>query len=119
MNLEELLVKICKAISFAIVSVCISFTALAQNPNRGITPDRPEGKGVVALKAARLIDGSGAAPITNAVIIVTDNKITAVGSASSVRIPAGAKVIDLGDVTLLPGFIDAHTHLIGRVLGDP
>ena len=34
-------------------------------------------------------------------------------------IPADAKVIDLGDVTLLPGFIDAHTHLIGRVLGDP
>jgi imidazolonepropionase-like amidohydrolase len=36
-----------------------------------------------------------------------------------VRIPAEAKVIDLGDVTLLPGFIDAHTHLIGGVLGDP
>jgi imidazolonepropionase-like amidohydrolase len=34
-------------------------------------------------------------------------------------VPSGAKVIDLGDVTLLPGFIDAHTHLIGRVLGDP
>src|SRR5213078_4725158 len=33
--------------------------------------------------------------------------------------PTGAKVIDLGNVTLLPGFIDAHTHLIGRVLGDP
>src|SRR5204862_5558594 len=34
-------------------------------------------------------------------------------------LPAGARVLDLGDVTLLPGFIDAHTHLIGRVLGDP
>jgi imidazolonepropionase-like amidohydrolase len=71
------------------------------------------------LKAARLIDGTGAPAITNAVVIVTDNKITAVGDASSVRVPAGAKVIDLGNVTLLPGFIDAHTHLIGRVLGDP
>src|SRR5205814_3734318 len=75
--------------------------------------------GVVALKAARLIDGTGAAPIKNAVVIVTNNRITAVGDSSSVRIPAGAKVIDLGNVTLLPGFIDAHTHLIGRVLGDP
>jgi imidazolonepropionase-like amidohydrolase len=74
---------------------------------------------VVALKAARLIDGSGSAPISNAVIVVTDNKITAVGPASSVSIPANARVVDLGNVTLLPGFIDAHTHLVGRVLGDP
>ena len=66
---------------------------------------------MVALKAARLIDGTGAPAINNAVIIVTDNKITAVGDVASVRVPAGAKIIDLGDVTLLPGFIDAHTHL--------
>jgi imidazolonepropionase-like amidohydrolase len=71
------------------------------------------------LRAARLIDGTGAAPINNAIVIVTNNKITAVGDVNSVRIPAGVKVINLGDVTLLPGFIDAHTHLIGRVLGDP
>jgi imidazolonepropionase-like amidohydrolase len=90
-----------------------------QNAPLGITPQPPEGKGVVALKAARLIDGTGSAAINNAVIIVTDNKISAVGDARSVRVPSGAKVIDLGDVTLLPGFIDAHTHLIGRVLGDP
>jgi len=36
-----------------------------------------------------------------------------------VSIPANARTIDLGDVTLMPGFIDAHTHLVGRVLGDP
>ena len=66
-----------------------------------------------------MIDGTGAPGISNAVIVVTDNKITAVGNDRSVQIPAGAKVIDLGDATLLPGFIDAHTHLIGRVLGDP
>ncbi|HEX3085940.1 MAG TPA: amidohydrolase family protein [Pyrinomonadaceae bacterium] len=92
----------------------------AQTPTPiGIRPQSPEGKGVIALKAARLIDGTGAPAINNAVIIVTDNKITAVGDASSVRVPADARIIDLGDVTLLPGFIDAHTHLIGRVLGDP
>ena len=44
-----------------------------------ITPEVPEGKGVVVLNAARLIDGTGAAPINNAVVVVTDNKITAVG----------------------------------------
>src|SRR6478672_7155147 len=95
-------------------------TLVAQTPAPiGIRPQPPEGKGVIALKAARLIDGTGAPAINNAIVIVTDNKITAVGDASSVRVPAGAKVIDLGDVTLLPGFIDAHTHLVGRVLGDP
>jgi imidazolonepropionase-like amidohydrolase len=102
-----------------LLSLCTA--ALPQTPpsRTGIRPEPPEGKGVVVLRAARLIDGTGAAPITNAVIVVTDNKITAVGDARSVRTPSGAKVIDLGNVTLLPGFIDAHTHLVGRVLGDP
>src|ERR1051325_5249635 len=95
-------------------------TTNAQTPAPiGIRPQPPEGKGVVVLRAARLIDGTGAPAINNAVVVVTDNKITAVGDARSVRVPQGAKTIDFGDVTLLPGFIDAHTHLIGRVLGDP
>ncbi len=88
-------------------------------PQAGIRPEPPDGKGVVVLRAARLIDGTGAPAVRNAIIVINDTRISAVGNASSVRIPAGAKVIDLGDVTLLPGFIDAHTHLIGRVLGDP
>jgi imidazolonepropionase-like amidohydrolase len=91
---------------------------LSQTPVR-ITPEPPVGKGAVVLKAARLIDGTGAAAINNAVVVVTDNMITAVGPAGSVSVPVNARVIDLGDVTLMPGFIDAHTHLVGRVLGDP
>jgi imidazolonepropionase-like amidohydrolase len=114
-------VRNCKLILTALILVsCLCVSVLSQNPAPiGIRPEPPEGKGVVALRAARLIDGTGGAPIRNAVVIVANNKITAVGDAASVRIPSGAKVIDLGDVTLLPGFIDAHTHLIGRVLGDP
>lgn len=84
-----------------------------------IRPSPPQGKGVVAIRAARLIDGTGAAPINNAILIVTDDKITSLGSSADVRVPAGARIIDLGDATLLPGFIDAHTHIVGRVLGDP
>ena len=98
--------------------LCVS--VLPQNPPTGLVrPEPPEGKGVVVLRAARLIDGTGGPAINNAVIVVNDNKIAAVGEAGSVSIPANAKVIELGEVTLLPGFIDAHTHLIGRVLGDP
>jgi imidazolonepropionase-like amidohydrolase len=78
-----------------------------------------KGSGTVALRAARVINGTGAAAITNGVVVVTDDKIVAVGKQGSVQIPVGAKLVDLGDVTLLPGFIDAHTHIIGRELSDP
>ena len=88
-----------------------------------ITPEAPIGKGLAIIKAARLIDGTGKPPIQNAVIIVVDNIITAVGTESEVKIPASdpamTRTINLGNVTLLPGFIDSHTHVIGRTLGDP
>jgi imidazolonepropionase-like amidohydrolase len=73
----------------------------------------------VVLRAARVIDGTGAPAIQNGVVIVTDDRIVAVGASGRVTIPAGARTIDLGDATLLPGFVDAHTHIIGRTLGDP
>lgn len=78
-----------------------------------------KGGGTVALRAARVIDGTGAAVIQNGVVVVTDDRIVAVGRQGAVTVPAGAKVVDLGNATLLPGFIDAHTHIIGRTLGDP
>ena len=73
----------------------------------------------VVLRAARLLDGTGAAAVPNGVVVVAGDRIVAAGAAGSVRVPAGARTIDLGDATLLPGFIDAHTHIIGRPLADP
>jgi imidazolonepropionase-like amidohydrolase len=61
------------------------------------------------LKAARLFDGKSNALVTPGLVVVTGGKIAAVGASANV--PAGAEVLDLGDATLLPGFIDAHTHL--------
>jgi imidazolonepropionase-like amidohydrolase len=74
-------------------------------------PEPPK-PALVAVKAARLIDGKGGAPLSNAVVLIDGEKITAVGSG--LAIPAGATVIDLGSATLLPGLIDAHVHLTGR-----
>lgn len=101
---------------FTVFVIVILLFVFQINAQIGATGEK-SGKGVVALKAAQIIDGTGAEPIKNGVIIVTDNKITAIGV--NVQIPANAKIIDLGNTTLMPGFIDAHTHLIMRVLGDP
>jgi len=61
------------------------------------------------LKAARMFDGKSNALATPGLVVVTDGKIVGVGASATV--PAGAEVIELGDATLMPGFIDAHTHL--------
>jgi imidazolonepropionase-like amidohydrolase len=67
---------------------------------------------VVVIRAARLIDGRGGEPLAPAMVRIDGDRITAV--ATSLPVPAGAREIDLGDATLLPGFIDLHTHLTGR-----
>src|SRR5213594_1897779 len=62
----------------------------------------------VALKAARMFDARTGAIVQPALVVVEGKRISRVGGAA----PAGAQVIDLGDVTLLPGLIDAHTHAL-------
>src|SRR5436190_12020394 len=63
----------------------------------------------IVLKAARMFDGKSKALVQNAVVIVQGDKIVDVGS--NLPVPDGARVVDLGDATLSPGFMDAHTHL--------
>ena len=66
---------------------------------------------VTVLRAARLIDGTGAPVIAPAMIRIEGERIAEVGT--TVRIPPDATLLDLGDATLLPGLIDLHTHLTG------
>jgi len=88
--------------------LCLGAGALAQEK-------KPASKSYV-LKAARLFDGKSNALVKPGVVVVTDGKIVAVGG--NVTIPAGVETIDFGDATLLPGFIDAHTHLTGNYRED-
>jgi imidazolonepropionase-like amidohydrolase len=68
------------------------------------------------LKAAHLFDGKADQVVSPGVVVVQDGKVVAAGAR--VAEPAGAEVIDLGNATLMPGMMDAHTHLSGEASGD-
>jgi len=71
----------------------------------------PAPLGVTAVRAGRLFDSEAGRMLTNQVIVINGERITSVGPEAQVKIPAGARVIDLSRSTVLPGLIDAHTHM--------
>src|SRR5579862_452287 len=76
---------------------------------------KPASKSYV-LKAARLFDGNADTLVKPGLVVVPDGKIVGVGSGAA--IPFGSDLLDLGDAPLLPGFIDAHTHLTSMHTDD-
>ena len=80
-------------------------------PNCARTQTRPPATADTRLviRAARMLDARAGRAINDAAVVVEGDRVTAVGAGAAV--PAGARVIDLGDVTLMPGLIDAHTHI--------
>ena len=64
-----------------------------------------------AITGATLIDGTGSAPLPDAVVLIEGSDIVEVGSAQSVRIPDGAELVEAPGMTLMPGLIDTHDHL--------
>jgi len=75
----------------------------------------------VLLKAQRLLDGSGGPPVEKAALLIEDSRIMAVGRQEDVNVAGGADVaeFDYGDATILPGLVDAHTHLVAPGNGTP
>src|SRR5580704_3047654 len=67
---------------------------------------------VVALKPARVFDGVTATVHENWLVVIRGGKIDSAGPADKIGLPKGARVISLPNLTLLPGLIDAHTHLL-------
>ncbi|HUL48085.1 MAG TPA: amidohydrolase family protein [Steroidobacteraceae bacterium] len=90
--------KIAAALAAVAASSAVPALTIAQ------TAPAPE---TIVLKAAHIFDATGTALKDGGVVVVKGDRIVAVGGSA----PAGARVIDLGEATLLPGFIDAHTHL--------
>lgn len=65
----------------------------------------------IAIVGGTLIDGNGGTPVPNATVLVQDGRITAVGTAGSVAVPRGARVIDAAGKFITPGFVDANVHV--------
>jgi imidazolonepropionase-like amidohydrolase len=87
-----------------LLSLLLALPASAAEPP---TPPKP-----VVLKAARLFDSRAGKLVSPGLVVIQEGKVVATGASASV--PEGAEVLDLGDATLLPGFIDAHTHITGE-----
>jgi imidazolonepropionase-like amidohydrolase len=80
------------------------------NPEGNVVPCPPAAR-AVAVRAGRLFDSVTGQMLTKQVVIVAGERITDVGPEGQVRIPAGVPVIDLSQATVVPGLIDAHTHM--------
>src|SRR5215471_17410508 len=101
-SLEAQVIRLYRLMILVILLFCTS-TVFAQQPSSP-APKR------IAIRAGHLIDCKSDALISNAIILVEDDKIVSVTAGGSP--PAGVDLIDLSDATVLPGFVDAHTHVL-------
>jgi len=76
-------------------------------------PTRAQSSPTVAVRAGHLFDSKSGKLVDNQIIVIQGERIARVGPAAEVEIPAGAQVIDLSKMTVLPGLIDGHTHVFG------
>jgi imidazolonepropionase-like amidohydrolase len=111
--------------AFALCLISITLVAQVQPPpapwrGAGPTPCVGSDDGVIqcapaarttAIRAGKLFDSKSGQMLTKQVVVLQGERITEVGPEAQVKIPAGAQVIDLSQFTVLPGLIDAHTHM--------
>src|SRR5438552_9547811 len=97
------------ATSFALVFLTLASVQLSAQSAASVT----------LVKAERLLDPRTGNVLTPAFVLIEGDKVKQVGSSSQIGVPSGAKIIDLGIATLLPGLIDSHTHLFLDIIVPP
>ena len=103
-----------------ILAFCLSLSLLAAAPSlNSAAPQAPTGAELAVITGGSLIDGSGGAPVSDAVIVIKGDSIMAVGRRGQIRIPAGARLIDARGLVIAPGFIDTHSHSDRGFAEDP
>ncbi len=95
-----------RIVAALVLFVCVLFHAPAPAWAR-----QPSGR-TLALVGGTLVDGNGAAPLRNSVVLVADGRIAAIGLVGQLRVPAGATIVNAVGMTLLPGLFDSHVHLM-------
>jgi imidazolonepropionase-like amidohydrolase len=93
--------------------VAVLAASLAIAPGRAVSQPQRAEPAVQAFTHAVLIDGTGAAAVENATVVVRGDRVAAAGPAASVSVPAGARTTDLRGKVLMPGLADMHVHLMG------
>lgn len=110
-NTNELLSRVRRRAALLLLLI----VAVASTAQLGAQPAAP----VTLVKAGRLLDPRTGNILAPAAVLIEGDKIKQVGSSSQIGVPAGAKIIDLGTATLLPGLIDGHTHLFLDIIVPP
>ena len=87
--------------------------ALATLAACGQSPSSPVEPAGLAIVGAQLIDGTGADPVADSVILIRDDRIVAAGPRETTEIPEGAEVVDAAGKTIIPGLADMHAHYGG------
>jgi len=107
-----------KTLSTTFLLVSLSITSLAQTPPSDRQFIRVEAP-VIALTHVRIIDGTGAAPIEDQTIVITNGRITSIAPSSSAKIESAAQILDLKGYTVLPGLVGMHDHMFFPMGGTP
>ena len=94
-----------------VVGVAVVACALTISLADSARAQRTQPTATTVIVGATLIDGNGGAPLADAVVVISGNRITSVGARGTVAIPAGAHVIDAAGRWIVPGFIDANVHM--------
>jgi len=104
--------RVCAALA-AMLLFAPATHAGGQNARRygGGEQDPQPAKATLAIAGGMLIDGHEGPPVPHAMILVDGNRIVAVGTRETLKVPAGAKVLDASGMTVMPGLIDAHVHM--------